>query len=202
MEDKNITFEDLPKAMSWMMDKLNKLDSKIDGLNNIPQVRPADQWMNLKELCEYLPSHPAEQTVYGWTSCHQIPFHKRGKDIGDEVMLVAICDTFDEMIKGIGYEQKKIHEVIEYLRTVAAYSFDYDMLIKVLSNIAWFPNGSKVITNENEVGIIIKQNKGLADRPIIKIIRDSSGNELKDGPVKNLLECLTVFIVDTTDEEI
>ena len=78
MEDKNITFEDLPKAMSWMMDKLNKLDSKIDGLNNIPQIRPADQWMNLKELCEYLPSHPAEQTVYGWTSCHQIPFHKRG----------------------------------------------------------------------------------------------------------------------------
>ena len=130
------------------------------------------------------------------------PFHKRGKDIGEEVMLVAICDTFDEMIKGIGYEQKKIHEVIEYLRTVAAYSFDYDMLIKVLSNIAWFPNGSKVITNENEVGIIIKQNKGLADRPIIKIIRDSSGNDLKDGPVKNLLECLTVFIVDTTDEEI
>ena len=81
MEDKNITFEDLPKAMSWMMDKLNKLDSKIDGLNNIPQVRSADQWMNLKELCEYLPSHPAEQTVYGWTSCHQIPFHKRGKRI-------------------------------------------------------------------------------------------------------------------------
>ena len=42
MEDKNITFEDLPKAMSWMMDKLNKLDSKIDGLNNIPQIRPAE----------------------------------------------------------------------------------------------------------------------------------------------------------------
>ena len=81
MEDMNITFEDLPKAMSWMMDKLNKLDSKIDSLNNIPQVRPVDQWMNLKELCEYLPSHPAEQTVYGWTSCHQIPFHKRGKRI-------------------------------------------------------------------------------------------------------------------------
>ena len=37
--------------------------------------------MNLKELREYLPSHPAEQTVYGWTSCHQIPFHKKGKRI-------------------------------------------------------------------------------------------------------------------------
>lgn len=81
MDDKNITFEDLPKAMSWMMDKLNKLDSKLDGLNSVPQAQSADQWMNLKELCEYLPSHPAEQTVYGWTSCHQIPFHKRGKRI-------------------------------------------------------------------------------------------------------------------------
>lgn len=44
MEDMNITFEDLPKAMSWMMDKLNKLDSKIDSLNNIPQVRPVDHY--------------------------------------------------------------------------------------------------------------------------------------------------------------
>ena len=81
MSEKNITFEYMPKAMSWMMDKLNELDSKIDGLNNSPQTAPSEIWMNLKELREYLPSHPAEQTVYGWTSCHQIPFHKKGKRI-------------------------------------------------------------------------------------------------------------------------
>lgn len=81
MDDKNITFEDLPKVMSWMMDKLDKLDSKIEGLSNTSKTESADQWMNLKELCEYLPSHPAEQTVYGWTSYHQIPYHKRGKRI-------------------------------------------------------------------------------------------------------------------------
>lgn len=81
MSEKNITFEDMPRAMSWMMDKLNELDSKIDGLNNSPQTPLSEIWMNLKELREYLPSHPAEQTVYGWTSCHQIPFHKKGKRI-------------------------------------------------------------------------------------------------------------------------
>ena len=70
MSEKSITFEDLPKAMSWMMDKLNELDSKIDGLNNQNSNVSTEQW-----------SHPAEQTVYGWTSCHQIPFHKRGKRI-------------------------------------------------------------------------------------------------------------------------
>ena len=47
MSEKNITFEDMPKAMSWMMDKLNELDSKIDGLNNSPQAPPSKIWMNL-----------------------------------------------------------------------------------------------------------------------------------------------------------
>lgn len=42
MDEKNITFEDLPKAMSWMMDKLDKLDSKIDGLSNTSKIQPAD----------------------------------------------------------------------------------------------------------------------------------------------------------------
>lgn len=43
MSEKNITFEDLPKAMSWMMDKLNELDSKIDGLNTqSPSIPPSN----------------------------------------------------------------------------------------------------------------------------------------------------------------
>ena len=81
MTEKNIKFEDMPKAMSWMMNKLNELDSKIGDLNVEPQSNKGEQWMNLKELCDYLPSRPAAQTVYGWTSCHQIPFHKKGKRI-------------------------------------------------------------------------------------------------------------------------
>lgn len=57
MSEKNITFEDLPKAMSWMMDKLNELDSKIDGLNNPTHNIPTEQWMNLKELL-HIPADP------------------------------------------------------------------------------------------------------------------------------------------------
>ena len=91
MTEKNITFEDLPKAMTWMIDKLNELTSKVDSINNQTVQPQTDQWMNLKELCVYLPNHPAEQTVYGWTSCHQIPFHKRGKRI---MFLKSEIDTW------------------------------------------------------------------------------------------------------------
>lgn len=43
MSEKKITFEDLPKAVSWLMDKLNELDSKIDGLNNQNQSVQTEQ---------------------------------------------------------------------------------------------------------------------------------------------------------------
>ena len=44
MTEKNITFEDLPKAMTWMMDKLNELTSKVDSINNQTVQPQTDQW--------------------------------------------------------------------------------------------------------------------------------------------------------------
>lgn len=40
---------------------------------------PTTQWLDLSALCEYLPEHPARQTVYGWITAGTIPYHKRGK---------------------------------------------------------------------------------------------------------------------------
>ena len=76
-----ITFDQLPQAVTELRQEISGLKNLINALVSKSPAYTADQWMNLKELCEYLPSHPAEQTVYGWTSCHQIPFHKRGKRI-------------------------------------------------------------------------------------------------------------------------
>ena len=119
MTEKNITFEDLPKAMTWMMDKLNELTSKVDNINNQSVLPQTNQWMNLKELCEYLPYHPAEQTVYGWTSCHQIPFHKRGKRI---MFLKSEIDTWlhDGKIKS----QKELEaEAAQFLKSKRNHRF-------------------------------------------------------------------------------
>lgn len=79
MSEQKITFDEMPRAVSWMMDKLNELDKKIDKLAVKESSEINEQWMNLKELCECLPSHPAEQTIYGWTSTHYIPYHKKGR---------------------------------------------------------------------------------------------------------------------------
>ena len=80
MDSKNISFNDMPKMIAVMYDKLNELGDKVDRL--MPTEKSEEpQWMNVAALIEYLPNHPAEQTVYGWTSARKIPFHKRGKSI-------------------------------------------------------------------------------------------------------------------------
>ena len=80
MDEQNISFNDMPKMMAVMYAKLNELDNKVDKL--MPTDKSEEpKWMNVAVLIDYLPNHPAEQTVYGWTSARKIPFHKRGKSI-------------------------------------------------------------------------------------------------------------------------
>jgi len=40
-----------------------------------------DQWMNIEELCKYLPDHPCQNTIYKWKRKGIIPFHKRSKHL-------------------------------------------------------------------------------------------------------------------------
>ena len=36
-----------------------------------------DQWLNVEDLCKYLPDHPCRNTVYKWKRKGILPFHKR-----------------------------------------------------------------------------------------------------------------------------
>ena len=70
----------MPQMMANILEKLETLEQKFDALQSNNSVE-ADAWFSLQDLCNYLPNHPAEQTVYGWTSNRTIPFHKNGKSI-------------------------------------------------------------------------------------------------------------------------
>ena len=80
MLQNQITFNDIPQLIVDVLAKLKELDEKMDRL--APSVKADEpQWFNVSALIDYLPNHPAEQTIYGWTSAKKIPFHKRGKSI-------------------------------------------------------------------------------------------------------------------------
>lgn len=78
MQQENITFNDMPQMLAVMYAKLNDLGDKVDKLIP-PKKNEEQQCLNVADLIEFLPTHPAEQTIYGWTSARKYHFTRRGK---------------------------------------------------------------------------------------------------------------------------
>jgi excisionase family DNA binding protein len=76
----DITFDQLPKAVSQLFHKLEDIERL---LKERPQTQEpeTERWLNLTELCAYLPDRPVKPTVYGWVHQRAIPCHRRGKKL-------------------------------------------------------------------------------------------------------------------------
>jgi len=76
----NLKFEDLPQTVAKLYQQVNKNNHLLKQLVNSPG-KEQPQWLNIKQLCVYLPDKPSIQTVYGWVNKRLIPFHKKGKKL-------------------------------------------------------------------------------------------------------------------------
>jgi len=171
--------------------------------------------MNQQKLSEYK-KHPA----YGYSSLKDeewiselsrkiILYHHERLDasgfplrtsyIPFECRIVNVCDTFDEMICGIACERVKVHEAVEYLRNFKKTSYDSKIVDIFLSLIAVYPVGTRVMTNEGEIAVVISQNKGFQDRPVIRILRDKDGKETEGEITKDLVKVHHIFIDKVVD---
>lgn len=105
--------------LNEILAKVTALEEKFSHFQPVVQTE-GSEWMNVTQLIEYLPTHPAEQTVYGWTSAHKIPFHKMGKCI---VFKKSEIDEFLES-KNLGRKSDKdIEEEAEaYVKNKSRYS--------------------------------------------------------------------------------
>lgn len=115
------------------------------------------------------------------------------QNLSTETKIASVCDFFDESICGIGCDRMKVYEVVEYLKNTKGKLFDEKIVDALLEFIAVYPSGSKVITNEGETAIVIHQNKGFPERPVLRIIEDKEGRK-QESIIKDLLKYNYVFI--------
>jgi len=127
------------------------------------------------------------------------PFQKKLDKIKPEVKLVSVCDDFDSFISGIGSKKMKIYEAIEYIKAGIGSLYDITFAAKLMELIALYPVGMQVVTNEGEVGVVVKQNGEMTDRPVIRMLVHSDGSKYQDKVNKDLMRLLTLFIVDTIE---
>ena len=180
-----------------------------------PYMNTNETYMNTKDAIEY-----KKHTIFGYSSVQDedwipdiakeiillhheridgkgYPFSHKGDKLKMEVKLVSLCDDFDSLISGVGNPKLKIYEAIEYIKANQGLKYDATIAEKLLETVAVYPVGIKVITSEGETGIVVRQNKKFTDRPVIKMLKHSDGSLYEDEVEKDLMEYLTLFIVDT-----
>jgi predicted DNA-binding transcriptional regulator AlpA len=80
MKKEEVTFEKLPEAIGYLIDKVESLEKTLQTKEQ-QSNKVSDCWFNVDELIEYLSDKPAKATVYGWVSTRQIPHHKSSKKL-------------------------------------------------------------------------------------------------------------------------
>lgn len=127
------------------------------------------------------------------------PFQRKEDKLSLGCRIVSICDTFDRMIYGIYTKKYKVHEAIEYIVAEAGRAFDRDVVAMFNQSVAAYPNGTLVRTNENETGIVLRQNENFPTRPVLRMLKDKEGKNYSNWIEKNLVKELTLFIQDTLE---
>lgn len=104
MNTDNITFEKLPEAVGFLIKEVAQVKELVASKEQPLLQPPTDEWFNIDELIEYLPTHPAKQTVYDWVHKRLIPVHKEGQR-----KLSFLKSEIDEWLKST--KQKTMAEI-------------------------------------------------------------------------------------------
>lgn len=111
-----------------------------------------------------------------------------------ECQIVGICEVLDEMLCGVGRKRSKVHIAVEYLMACKGKKYDSRIVDALLAFTAVYPAGTRVLTNEGEIGIVIKQNAEFPNRPVLLMVEDKDRNRYEERIIRNLLEQQTIFI--------
>ncbi len=105
MNNENLTFDLLPKAIQNLTNEVSELKSLLLDKQEQPTNEQAEKWLDLNELIQYDPEKRTKPTWYSKISRNEVPHYKRGKKIYflkseiDEWLKEGKCKSNSELEK-------------------------------------------------------------------------------------------------------
>lgn len=127
------------------------------------------------------------------------PMHLKGERIRKECLIVGACDVFDCMVYGFRKKRVKIYKALDYLKEQAGILFDEKVVRCMLENIAAYPNGSLVVLDNGDNGIVLHQNESSPSQPVVRLLTDKEGKRYEEWLEVDLAEKTGINIVDTVE---
>lgn len=128
------------------------------------------------------------------------PMHINGSKMRIGTKIVCVCNMFDNFVYGNMGNSMKVHEAIEAIVALGGRKLDLEVVKVFNESVAAYPVGTIVKTNEEETGIVLRQNNKCPTRPIIRILKDKDGKSINNWIEKDLVKDLTLFIKETLDD--
>ncbi|MCS7234177.1 MAG: HD domain-containing protein [Synergistetes bacterium] len=103
-----------------------------------------------------------------------------GSDIHEFAKIASVVNTYDILVSGSPFQSRvKPNEAIEIIRKGVGTLFDRDVVEAFLKNVAIYPVGSMVRLSTGEIAVVSQTKRGFPDAPIVRVIKDWSGNDLE-----------------------
>ncbi len=118
-----------------------------------------------------------------------------GNEIHFYAKIIAVSDVFDAVTSNRVYRSALLpHEGLEILYAGSGTLFDQSIVEAFRLSVAIYPVGLTVQLNDGRKGVVSRQNVGLGDRPIVRILEE---NGIKVSPYEiDLKKELTVVIMN------
>ncbi|MCD1258726.1 HD-GYP domain-containing protein [Paenibacillus athensensis] len=129
------------------------------------------------------------------------PFRLKGDQIHPYARWVGLFDSYDAMIHSRTYRQALApHTALEVLYANAGKLYDIDMVKLFRNNVAIYPLGLSVSLSTGEKGIVSRLNNHSMQRPIVRVLRDAGGLELKEPYEIDLSRTLNIMVEEIGEQ--
>ncbi len=125
------------------------------------------------------------------------PLQLKNENIQICARIVAVADVYDALTSDRVYRKKlKPNEVYEYITTLGVHHFDPRVIESFVKYVSIYPIGTGVLLNTKERGIVVRDNRLMPTRPVVRIVYNDAMKKLNIFKEIDLSELTNVFIVD------
>ncbi|MNP54699.1 hypothetical protein D3C76_1492760 [compost metagenome] len=123
-------------------------------------------------------------------------------EIDEYAQIVAIADTYHALISRRNYRLAYTPgEAIEYLLAAGDRYFSLDLIQTYLRNISIYPLSSVVKLSNGQLGIVSSLDSSLVHRPVVKIIREADGSNVRSPYEVDLMRKTDLVITEIMENQ-
>lgn len=114
--------------------------------------------------------------------------------------IIGLTDVFEALTHDRSYRKRM--SPLDAVRTIMQNKklFDGKIVKMFLTRIGFYPKGSFVMLNTEEVGQVVRQNPYTPLSPVVRVIYDSEGQRIDNGKEIDLSEGTRIFVSKSFDQ--